>query len=160
MLYMSDKMKAGELRVEVEQEDVLWYDRKRITIFGLPWSFTKYTLTATKLTVEKGLLNTTEDEVKLYRITDIAYSQSIWERIAKTGTIKLMSNDKSSPELLLEHVKNAKTIKEVISKTVDEARRNNNVKTSEMVGNVDLDDDGHCDHDGDGICDHDCDVTE
>jgi hypothetical protein len=117
-------------------------------------------LTATKLTVEKGLLNTTEDEVKLYRITDIAYSQSIWERIAKTGTIKLMSNDKSSPELLLEHVKNAKTIKEVISKTVDEARRNNNVKTSEMVGNVDLDDDGHCDHDGDGICDHDCDVTE
>ena len=146
------KMKAGELRVEIEQEEVLWYDRKRVTIFALPWSFTKYSLTKSKLTVEKGLLNTQEDEVKLYRITDIAFSQNLFERIANTVTIKLMSNDKSHPELILEHVKNAKTVKEVISKTVDESRINNNVRTSEMVGNVDLDE--HCDHDGDGICDH------
>jgi uncharacterized membrane protein YdbT with pleckstrin-like domain len=151
---MTEKMKAGELRVEVEQEDVLWYDRKRITIFALPWSFTKYTLTESKITLEKGLFNTTEEEVKLYRITDIAYSQSFWERIGKTGTIRLLSNDRSSPELVLEHVKNARTIKDVISKTVDEARRKGNVKTSEMVGNVDFDNDGHCDHDGDGHCDH------
>lgn len=157
---MAEKMKAGELRVEVEKEEVLWYDRKRVTIFALPWSFTKYTLTENKLTVEKGLLNTTEEEVKLYRITDIAYSQNFWERIGKTGTIRLLSNDKSSPELVLEHVKNAKMIKEVISKTVDEARRKSNVRTSEMVGNVDLDGENHCDHDGDGICDHDVDVTE
>lgn len=151
---MTEKMKAGELRVEVEKEDVLWYDRKRVTIFALPWSFTKYTLTENKITVEKGFLNTIEEEVKLYRITDITYSQSLWERIAKTGTIKLMSNDKSSPELLLEHVKNARTIKDVISKTVDDARRKSNVKMSEMVGNVDFDNDEHCDHDADGVCGH------
>lgn len=139
---MAKKMKAGELRVEVEQEDVLWYDRKRVTIFALPWSFTKYTLTETKLTVEKGLLNTDEEEVKLYRITDIAYSQSLLERIGKTGTIRLLSNDKSSPELILAHVKNAKVIKDVISQTVDKARHKNNVKTAEMVGDVDFDNDG------------------
>lgn len=148
---MSEKMKAGELRVEVEQENKLWYDRKRVTIFALPWSFTKYTLTATKLTVEKGLLNTQEDEIKLFRVTDVAYSQTLWERIGKTGTIKILSNDSSSPELLLQHVKNAKVVKEAISKAVDDARRSNNVKTSEMVGNVDLDGDGHCDCDS---CNH------
>jgi uncharacterized membrane protein YdbT with pleckstrin-like domain len=141
---MAKKMKAGELRVEVEHEEVLWYDRKRVTIFALPWSFTKYILTENKITVEKGLLNTVEEEVKLYRITDIAYSQNLFERVSKTGTIKLISNDMSSPELVLEHVKNAKTIKEAISKAVDDARRNNSVKTSEMVGNVDIDREDSC----------------
>ena len=142
---MANKMKAGELRVEVEQEKQLWYDRKRVTIFALPWSFTKYTLTATKLTVEKGFLNTHEEEVKLYRVTDVAYSQTLLERIGGTGSIKILSNDSSSPELFLQHVKNARIVKEAISKAVDDARRSNNVKTSEMVGNVDLDGDGHCD---------------
>jgi uncharacterized membrane protein YdbT with pleckstrin-like domain len=142
---MANKMKAGELRVEVEQENKLWYDRKRVTIFALPLSFTKYTLTETKLTVEKGFLNTNEEEVKLYRITDVSYSQTLLERIGGTGTIKILSNDSSSPELLLQHVKNAKIVKEAISKAVDDARRNNNVKTSEMVGNVDLDGDECCD---------------
>ena len=139
-----DKMRAGELRVEIEQEDKLWYDRKRVTIFALPWSFTKYTLTETKLTIEKGFFNKEEDEIKLYRVTDIAYSQTFWERIGKTGTIKILSNDSSSPELALQHIKNAKLVKEAISKAVDNARRRNNVKTSEMVGNVDLDGDEHC----------------
>lgn len=151
---MANKIKAGYMNVEIEQEDTLWYDRKRVTVFALPWSFTKYTLTATKLTVEKGFFNKVEEEVKLYRVTDIAYSQSFGERIGKTGTIKILSNDTSSPELILMHVKNAKMVKDAISKAVDAARRTNNVKTSEMVGNVDFDNNEHCDHDGDGICDH------
>ena len=125
---MAKKMKAGELRVQIEQEEALWYDRKRITIFALPWTFTKYTLTESKLIVEKGFLNTREEEVKLYRVTDVAYSQTLGERIGKTGTIKILSNDKSSPELVLEHVKNAKIVKEAISKAVDAARHSNNVK--------------------------------
>ena len=148
---MTNKMKAGELRVAIERENKLWYDRKRVTIFALPWSFTKYTLTETKLTVEKGFLNTQEEEVKLYRITDVSYSQTLLEKIGGTGTIKIMSNDSSSPELLLHHVKNAKMVKEAISKAVDDARRSNNVKTSEMVGNVDLDGDDHCGHEN---CNH------
>jgi arginyl-tRNA synthetase len=134
---MSDKMRAGELRIQVEQEEILWYDRKRVTIFALPWSFTKYTLTASKLTVESGLLNTHEEEVKLYRVTDVAYTQSIWERIGKTGTITLLSNDTSSPTLVLKHVKNAKTVKEAISHAVELARQNKGVKMSEMIGDAD-----------------------
>ena len=135
------KMKAGELRVEIEKEETLWYDRKRVTIFALPWSFTKYMLTPTKLIVEKGFFNKTEEEIKLFRITDIAYSQSFGERIGKTGTVKLLSNDASSPETVLLHVKNARVVRDVISKAVDEARHQNGVRTSEMVGQIHHDDD-------------------
>ena len=44
---------------------IVWSDRKRIA-FGLPWTFTKYTLTKEKLLIHTGMLNTQEDEVRLY----------------------------------------------------------------------------------------------
>ena len=138
---MSNKMKVGELRIEIEQEEHLWYDRKRVTIFALPWSFSGFCLTPTKLIVEKGFFNRTEEEIKLYRIIDVIYSQSLFERIGKTGTIKILSNDTSSPELTISHVKNARIIKDVISKSVEEARHLSGVRTSEMVGQIHHDDD-------------------
>lgn len=36
-------------------ENILWKDRKR-TLFGLPWSFTKYKLTEEKLIIQTGFL--------------------------------------------------------------------------------------------------------
>ena len=42
--------------------NVVWQDRKR-TLFGLPWSFTKYSLTEEKLLVETGFLNKKEEEI-------------------------------------------------------------------------------------------------
>ena len=133
---MSEKMKAGTIKSEVPTENILWYDRKRVTIFALPWSFTKYTLTESKLIVDTGLLNTHEEEIKLYRVTDISYSQNFWERIGKTGTIKILSNDTSTPEITLLHVKNAKNVKDVISQEVEKARHKNGVRAAEMVGRL------------------------
>ena len=144
------KLKAGQINVEIEKEETLWFDRKRVTIFALPWSFTKYTLTETKLLVEEGFFTKREEEVKLYRVADISYSQTFWERIGKTGSLVITSNDATMPRLVLKHIKNAKTIKEVISKTIDAARKNNGVRTSEMVGGMpDLD---GSNNDSEGVC--------
>lgn len=135
-------MKAGELKVELKQEEALWYDRKRVTVFALPLSFTKYTLTPTRLIVESGFLNKKEDEIKLYRVTDVEYSQTLFERIGGVGTIRLLSNDTSSPEMKLLHIKNAKEVKEAISYTVEHARKDSGVRTSEMVGSMHHDEEG------------------
>ena len=59
---------------------IVWSDRKRIA-FGLPWTFTKYTLTKEKLLIHTGMLNTQEDEVRLYRIMDVTLRRSLWERM-------------------------------------------------------------------------------
>mgnify|MGYP000064782610 FL=1 len=50
--------------------NIVWKDRKR-TLFGLPWSFTKYSLSDDRLFISTGFLSTKEDEVRLYRIMDI-----------------------------------------------------------------------------------------
>ena len=40
----------GKSNLPIEKHEVKWKDRKR-TIFGLPWSFTRYRLTDDKLIV-------------------------------------------------------------------------------------------------------------
>ena len=143
---MADKIKVGELRAEVPMEEAIWCDRKRVTIFALPWSFTKYTLTPSKLVIQTGFLNRREEETRLYRISDISFSQSLGERLGNTGTLVLTSNDVSSPILALEHIKNAKQVREVLSLQIEKARRAAKVRTSEMVGNFpdgEYDDDLH-----------------
>ena len=52
------------------QDKTVWKDRKR-TVFGLPWSFTRYLLYENKLVIDVGLFSRTEDEIRLYRIMDI-----------------------------------------------------------------------------------------
>ena len=49
--------------------NTIWKDRKR-PIFGLPLSFTKYILTEEKLIINTGFLVKTEEEIRLYRMTD------------------------------------------------------------------------------------------
>ena len=131
------KLKPGELKVNVEVEEQLWYDRKRVTIFALPWSFTKYILTPSKLLIESGLLVSNEEEVKLYRVTDIIFTQNLLGKINNTGTITILSNDTSAPNLVLKNVKNAKKIKSAISQAVEDARTNKGIKMSEVIGDVD-----------------------
>lgn len=60
-------LKNGEFGIDLNKEKILWTDRKRHTIFSLPLSFTKYTLTETKLIIQRGCFNLREDEIQLYR---------------------------------------------------------------------------------------------
>ncbi|MBQ6896365.1 MAG: PH domain-containing protein [Oscillospiraceae bacterium] len=130
----SKKMKCGDIRVALDEEPVIWMDRKRVTIFALPWSFTKYELTPSRLTISTGLINQREEEVRLYRVKDVTYTQSLIERIGGTGTLRIISNDASVPEIHLDHIKNARKVKDVISQSVEIARRENGVRTSELMG--------------------------
>ena len=137
---MSDKIKNGELRVMIEEEEPIWKDKKRWVFFGLPFSFTTYTLTPSKLLMEMGFFKRNEEETRLYRITDISLSRTFFERLFKLGTITLVSNDMSTPDIVLKHIKNSKTVKAVLSQSVEKARRANGVRTSEMVGMIRSDD--------------------
>ena len=53
-------LKNGEFGIDLDKEKILWTDRKRHTIFSLPLSFTKYTLTETKLIIQRGCFNLRE----------------------------------------------------------------------------------------------------
>ena len=121
----------------------VWQDRKR-TLFGLPWSFTRYALTEEKLLIATGFFSRTEDEVRLYRILDLTLRRSFWERIFGVGTIHCCTADKSMGEFDIKHIKRPREIKELLSAMVEEERRARRVGMREYVdGEEEIEDDSH-----------------
>lgn len=101
-------------------KEVIWTDKKR-TLWGLPWSFTRYTLTEDKLTIRTGLLFQRKEEIRLYRITDITLTQSLGQRIFNIGRIHCVSADKTARNFNL-IVKNPDDVEEMLSDLVEKAR--------------------------------------
>ena len=121
-------------------ENIVWQDKKR-PIFGLPLSFTKYTLNEEKLIIKTGFLSIKEDDVMLYRILDITLKQKLMQRLFKVGTIHCCSTDKTAKEFDILDVKNPKDVKEQLSKLVEEARQKKRVSSREYMSSSDDDDD-------------------
>ena len=67
-------------KLQKVKRNYIWKDRKR-TFLGLPLSFTKYRMDADKLYIETGFFNSTEDEVRLYRITDVTLKRSFGQKL-------------------------------------------------------------------------------
>ncbi len=118
----------------------LWKDRKRY--FGLPLSFTRYSLSEDRLFISEGFLNIKDDEILLYRVRDIDTRRSLWQRLFGVGTIIVVSSDKTMPNLVLQNVKDPVFVKELIHKQVEEMKIRRRVRFGEIMTNADeLDDD-------------------
>ncbi len=111
--------------------DTIWADRKRH--FGLPISFTKYSLSEDRLFRETGLLNLNEEEVLLYRVRDVSLSRSLWQRIFGVGTITVHSSDKTSPTLEVINVKDSNSVKELIFTNVEKAKEERRMRATELL---------------------------
>ena len=122
----------------------VWTDRKRI-IFGLPWTFTKYTLNENCLFIKRGVFSISEEEIRLYRILDITMRRSFWERLFGLGTIHLCTADKSTPEIDILHIKKPKKIRTLLSDMIEKERSERYVGIREFMG-----DEGD-EYDGEGI---------
>ena len=128
----------------------LWKDRKRLRFFGLPWTFTTYTLLEDKLLVDSGLLTSKQDEVRLYRVMDISMERKLSQKLFNLGTIICDTSDKSSPKLELINIKNPKVVKELLSEAVEAERIKKRVSSREYMSYDDHDDvDDHDDFDDD-----------
>ena len=116
----------------------LWKDRKRY--FGLPLSFTRYSMSEDRLFVSVGFLNIKDDEVLLYRVRDIDTRRSLGQRIFGVGTVTVLSADKTMPNLVLQNVKDPIFVKELIHKQVEEMKIRRRVRVGEIM-TTDMDDD-------------------
>lgn len=131
-----------------------WKDRKRI--LGMPFTFTRYSLSDDRLFCEKGFLNIKQDEVLLYRVRDLQLNMSLGQRIFGVGTICVVSSDKSVPHLDLVNVKHPREVKELIHKSVEDAKDKRRMRTMEVMGTGGDGLDYHDDSDLDQMDDQDC----
>ena len=119
--------------------NVIWKARKN-NFLGLPWTFTVYGFSEDRLFVKSGILSTREDEVRLYRITDITLTRSFWQRIMRMGSIRISSSDKSMGNFTLKNIKNCDKIKEQLSELIGKERDSKRVSSREFVGFNDMED--------------------
>ena len=122
-------------------EKELWSDCKRVVFFGLPLSFTKYRLTTNRLFVNTGFLTQREDEVRLYRITDVSLSRTLMQRVFGLSTIHCNSSDKTLGNFDIINIKDGEEVKEILSQSVGRERIARRVSTRENMIDVSDDDD-------------------
>lgn len=116
-------------------------EKKRSKFFGLPLSFTKYTVTDEKLTITTGFLSITEDDAFMYKIQDVRLTRSLAERMFKLGTITCYTGDTTHPELILVHIRHSSEIKDFIMLASEEARRKRRAMHTVNIDAEDLDED-------------------
>jgi len=115
-----------------EKQEIVWKDRKRY--FGLPLSFTRYSIKGIRLYLSKGFINVEENELLLYRVMDIKSNRTLADRIFGVGTITLYTADKTDSELKIIRVKNPNKVRELISKMVEEERAKIRIRGKEIYG--------------------------
>ncbi len=123
-------------------QDTIWRARKR-NFLGLPWTFTVYGFSKDRLFIKTGVLSTKEDEVRLYRITDVSLHRSLWQRIMGMGSIKIYSADQSLGDFEIKNIRDCENVKEQLSQLVEDERQAKRVSSREFLmdeGEADGDD--------------------
>ena len=120
--------------------EIKFRERKRLLFFGLPWTFTKYTITADLLTVDEGLLKVEENDCYMYKVQDVKLTATLLERMFGLGTITCYTGDVTSKELVLVHIKHAREIKSFLLEASEAARiRRRTLHMQDIsAGDVDL----------------------
>lgn len=108
-----------------------WSDRSRI--FGLPITFTKYSMSDDRIFCQKGLLNMKFEEILLYRVRDISMKITLGQRIFGVGSILLQSSDKTAPVPEIKNVKNPRQVKEMIHQQVEQVKEQRRMRFGEVL---------------------------
>lgn len=116
-------------------------ERKRWLFFGLPFTFTKYTIKEDMITVDEGLLKTVENDCYMYKVQDVEHTASLAEKMFGLGTVICYTGDTTHPKLVLEHIRNSKAVKEFILKESEEARLKRRTVNMLDIGSGDMEED-------------------
>lgn len=122
--------------VEEREDEVKYQERKRLLFLGLPWTFTKYTITPGRVTTDEGLLTVEENDCYMYKVQDVKLTATLWERICGLGTVTCYTGDVTSKELKLVHIKHAKEIKNYLLEASEAARIKRRTLNMQDIGAV------------------------
>jgi uncharacterized membrane protein YdbT with pleckstrin-like domain len=83
----------------------------------------RYRLTSQRFIHETGILRRVTDRIEVIDMDDITFEQTLLERLVGVGTIRIVSSDRTHPELLLPGIRSVKDVAEKIDNTRRGERR-------------------------------------
>lgn len=96
--------------------------RKRWGFFGLPFTFTKYTIKKDLITISSGAFKKIEDDCYMYKVQDVELRRGFFQRMFGLGCIICFTGDTTHPKLYIHNVRNSREVKDFILKYSEEAR--------------------------------------
>lgn len=103
-------------------EQILWSGKP--FHYGFP-SFTRYTISNTRIIIESGILTRKRKEIRLYRIRDGSTKRNLWERVFGIGDITVVSTDADLPVFMLRNIRKSVAVADILLNAADEARQTN-----------------------------------
>lgn len=131
---LRDQRERQKEERDTARREVIWADRKR-TIFGLPWSFTKYWFNGERLVIETGFFSRHQEVVRLYRIKDVSLDRSFGEILFGLGTITVWTSDAStSGEFKIRRVKCSAEVADALYEESEQLKRDLLMLSREAMG--------------------------
>ncbi len=113
---------ADTERGSIMETTAAYTERKRWVFLGLPFTFTKYTIKEDGITINSGLLKSYENDCYMYKVQDVEHTSTLFEKMFGLGTVICYTGDTTHPQLVLEHIKHSKEVKNYILETSEKAR--------------------------------------
>ena len=92
-----------------------------VVLMILPWVYyiavlcyrrmsVRYCLTTQRFIHERGILRRVNDRIEVLDMDDITFEQGLLERLSGVGTIRIVSHDRTDPELVLPGIENVQQV--------------------------------------------------
>jgi hypothetical protein len=90
-------------------------------------------MTNRALYIESGVLRYSFSEIRLFRICDIAITKTVIERFCNTGSLNIISTDKSTPSIRIGAILDVGNLKMLLSEYVDLERDRQGIRMGEVI---------------------------
>jgi uncharacterized membrane protein YdbT with pleckstrin-like domain len=84
----------------------------------LRWRTTHYVITTHRLLFRTGVLSRSGRDIALGRITDVSFSQTLWERIIRSGTLRITSAGEGAT--VLRRVPGSERVQQLLNHMIEE----------------------------------------
>jgi len=87
-----------------------------------------YRLTTERLSLARGVISKRHDDLELYRVKDTTLEEPFFLRVFNLGNIVLDTSDRSTPQVRIHAIRDAKHVREILRTNIEELRTQKKVR--------------------------------
>ncbi len=85
----------------------------------IEWRTTHYVFTTHRVLIRRGVLRRTGRDISMQRISDVAFTQSLWDRMVRAGSVTIESAGEQGQEVL-ENMPRSDDMQQLLNRLVQE----------------------------------------
>lgn len=85
----------------------------------IEWRTTHYIFTSHRVLIRRGVLRRTGRDISLQRISDVGFSQSLWDRLVRAGTLTIESAGEQGQETLT-NIPHSDDMQQVLNRLIEQ----------------------------------------